>query len=56
MMQAEANMGTSKSSEFALMQGVEKISPRSIWTICKQEIFSATQQLGYNAVAVQANL
>jgi len=24
--------------------------------ICKQEIFSATQQLGYNEVAVQANL
>src|SRR5450756_2177916 len=25
------------------MQGVEKISPRRIWVICKLEIFSATQ-------------
>jgi hypothetical protein len=24
-------------------QGVEKISPRRIWMICKQEIFYATQ-------------
>jgi hypothetical protein len=36
-------MGTSKISDFAQMQGVEKISPRRIWVICKQEIFSATQ-------------
>jgi len=28
------------------MQGAEKISPRRIWVICKQEIFFATQQLG----------
>jgi hypothetical protein len=27
-------------------QGAEKISPRHIWWIYKQEIFSATQQLG----------
>jgi hypothetical protein len=27
-------------------QGVEKISQRRIWVICKQEIFYATQQLG----------
>jgi hypothetical protein len=39
-------MGTSKNSEFAQMQGAEKISPRCIWVICKQEIFFATQQLG----------
>ena len=39
-------MGVSKNSEFALMQGVEKISPRRIWAICKQDIFFATQQLG----------
>jgi hypothetical protein len=39
-------MGASKNSEFAQMQGAEKISQRSIWLICKQEIFSATQQLG----------
>ncbi len=45
-MQAEANMGTSISSEFALMQGVEKISPRRMWAICKQEIFSAMRQQG----------
>jgi len=38
------------------MQGAEKISPRRICVICQQEIFSATQQLGYNEVAVQANL
>ncbi len=38
------------------MQGAEKISPRRIWCICKQEIFYATQQLGYNEVAVKANL
>ncbi len=41
-------MGASKNSEFAQMQGAEKISPRRIWGICKQEIFSATQQLGCN--------
>ena len=52
-------MGTSKNSEFAQMQGAaeglagkprsgcsQKISPRRIWVICKQEIFYATQQLG----------
>jgi hypothetical protein len=39
-------MGTSKNSEFAQMQGAGKISPRRMWFICKQEIFSATQQLG----------
>ncbi len=36
----------SKNSEFAQMQGAEKILPRRICTICKQEIFYATQQLG----------
>jgi hypothetical protein len=39
-------MGASKNADFAQMQGAEKISPRGIWMICKQEIFSATQQLG----------
>jgi hypothetical protein len=39
-------MGASKNSEFAQRQGAEKISQRSIWLICKQETFSATQQLG----------
>jgi hypothetical protein len=39
-------MGTSKNLEFAQMQGAEKILPRRIWGICKQEIFYATQQLG----------
>jgi hypothetical protein len=39
-------MGASKNSEFAQMQGAEKISPRRICFICKQEIFYATQQLG----------
>jgi hypothetical protein len=38
--------GASKNSEFAQMQGAEKISQRRIWVICKQEIFYATQQLG----------
>ena len=38
--------GASKNPEFAQMQGAEKISPRRIWVICKQEIFYATQQLG----------
>jgi hypothetical protein len=38
--------GASKNSEFAQMQGGEKISPRCICFICKQEIFYATQQLG----------
>jgi hypothetical protein len=37
--------GTSKNSEFAQMQGAEKILPRRIGFICKQEIFYATQQL-----------
>jgi hypothetical protein len=35
--------GASKNSEFAQMQGAEKISSRRIWVICKQEIFYATQ-------------
>ena len=39
-------MGASKNSEFAQMQGAKKISQRRICAICKQEIFSATQQLG----------
>ena len=29
-------------------QGAGKVSPRRIWGICKQEVFSATQQLGCN--------
>jgi len=29
-------------------QGAGKIFPRRIWDICKQENFSATQQLGCN--------
>jgi hypothetical protein len=36
-------MGTSKNPEFAQMQGAEKISPRRICLICKQETISATQ-------------
>ncbi|MDO8465265.1 MAG: hypothetical protein Q7S46_08445 [Gallionella sp.] len=49
-------METSKNSKFAQMQGAaeglagkprsgcsQKISPRRIWVICKQEIFYATQ-------------
>lgn len=52
-------MGTSKNSEFAQMQGAEKICEhtlrvlpayptlqRRIWVICKQKIFYATPQLG----------
>jgi hypothetical protein len=39
-------MGASKNSEFALMQDAEKILPRRIWAICKQEIFCATQLQG----------
>jgi hypothetical protein len=31
--------GTSINPEFAQMQGVEKISPRRIWVICKQKFF-----------------
>jgi hypothetical protein len=31
--------GASKNSEFAQMQGAEKILQRSIWLICKQENF-----------------
>jgi hypothetical protein len=38
--------GASQNSEFAQMQGAEKISPRHICLICKQEIFYATTQLG----------
>ncbi|TAJ78204.1 MAG: YdcF family protein [Gallionellaceae bacterium] len=38
--------GASKNADFAQMQGAEKISQRGIWVICKQEIFSVTQQLG----------
>jgi len=50
---------TSKNSEFAQMQGAaeglagkprsgcsQKILPRRIYLICKQEFFFATQQLG----------
>ena len=47
-------METSKNSEFAQMQGAEKISPRRIWVICKQEIFLATlhnQPLGRRSLA-----
>ena len=39
-------MGASKNSEFAQMQGEEKISQPRIYMICKQEIFPATPQLG----------
>jgi hypothetical protein len=39
-------MGASKNSEFAQMQGAEKISQRSLCLIGKQGIFSATRQLG----------
>ena len=38
-------MGASKKSEFAQMQGAEKISQRRICNICQQEIFPATRQL-----------
>ncbi len=38
-------MGASKNSEFAQMQGAEKIPPRRIYFICKQGIFTATPQL-----------
>ena len=38
----------SKNSDFARMQGAEKVSPRRICFICKQEIFYATPQLGGN--------
>jgi hypothetical protein len=38
--------GASKNSEFAQIQGAEKISPRRIYMICKQEIFFTTLQLG----------
>jgi hypothetical protein len=44
--------GVSKNSESTQMQGAGKISLRRIWFICKQEIIYATQQLGYNEVAV----
>jgi hypothetical protein len=37
--------GASKNSEFAQMQGAEKISPRRIWLICKQEIFTHRNNL-----------
>jgi len=36
----------SKNSEFAQMQGAEKILPRRIWMICKQEIFSGNAAVG----------
>ena len=36
-------MRASKNLEFAQMQGAEKIPPRRICWICKQEIFYATQ-------------
>jgi hypothetical protein len=38
--------GASKNSEFAQMQGAEKILSRRTWVICKQEIFYAMKQLG----------
>jgi len=45
--QAEMTVkGASKNSEFAQMQGAGEILPRRICMICKQEIFSVTQQLG----------
>jgi hypothetical protein len=40
------NVGASKNSDFAQMQGAQKVSPRRICLICKQESFYATQQLG----------
>ncbi|MBI5439070.1 MAG: hypothetical protein HY936_09035 [Nitrosomonadales bacterium] len=45
-LKAELIKGASKNSDFAQMQGAGKISQRRICMICKQEIFSATQQLG----------
>jgi len=39
-------MDASKSSEFAQMQGAEKISPRRIWIMCKPEIFSRNAAVG----------
>ena len=39
-------MDAFKNLEFAQMQGAEEISQRRICAICKQEIYSATQQLG----------
>jgi hypothetical protein len=36
-------MDASKNSDFAQMQGAGKIPQRSIWGICKQGIFPATQ-------------
>ena len=39
-------MDTPKNSEFAQMQGAEKISPRRICFICKQEIFSRNAAVG----------
>jgi len=39
-------MGASKNLAFAQMQGVEKISPRRIWFICKQEILFRNTAVG----------
>jgi len=39
-------MDASKNSEFAQMQGAEKISPRCIWFICKQEILFRNAAVG----------
>jgi hypothetical protein len=39
-------MGASKNSEFAQMQGAGKISPRRMYSICKQEIFSRNAAVG----------
>ncbi|TAJ78937.1 MAG: hypothetical protein EPO42_07035 [Gallionellaceae bacterium] len=38
--------GVSKNADFAQMQGAEKISPRRIWMICKQEIFFRNAAVG----------
>ncbi len=45
-MQPDSLKSASKNLEFAQMQDVGKILQRSLWLICKQEIFPATQQLG----------
>jgi len=52
----QSAVGASKSSESAQMQGVKLILQCRISNICKQEIYFTTQQLGYNTVAVKANL
>jgi hypothetical protein len=47
-------MGASKNSEFAQMQGVEKISQRSIWVICKQEKFFHNAAVGMKCGFLEA--